>query len=249
MRNLRVAGSFLTRVPLGVGADVSMPAATPWFPAVGSLVGLAGSALWTAGRWAMPTEPAAALTLAGIALITGAFHHDGLADVADAFGGGWTAEQRREILHDSRHGTYGVVSIVVVVLLQWSALVTLDTRGGVAALVAANVLGRSAILAVLLFGTPTPTAGMGANQAAGLSRGGTAVGLVAGGVLGASVLGAAALAAVPAIALTTFAVHALARRKIGGFSGDVLGTVEIVGETAVYLAVAALATHGRPPWL
>lgn len=248
MRDLRVAASFLTRVPLGVGTEVSMPAATPWFPAVGALVGLAGGALWAVARWAMPAPPAAALTLAGMALITGAFHHDGLADVADAFGGGWTPEQRREILHDSRHGTYGVVSLVIVVLLQWSALVTLGAWAGAAALIGANVLGRSAILAVLLVGTPTPTAGLGTNQAAGIPRGATIAGLVAGAALGAAVLGPAALGAVPAVVATTFAVHALARRKIGGFSGDVLGTVEIVGETAAYLAVAALAAHGHPPW-
>ncbi len=248
MRNLRVAGSFLTRVPLHVDGEIDLPAATPWFPIVGLFVGAAGAGAFAGAGELLPPAPSAALALVVTALITGAFHHDGLADIADAFGGGWNVEQRRAILRDPRHGTYGVVSLVLVILVQWSALTGLRQAVGVAALVAAHVLGRAAILGTLLFGRPAAGDGLGADHSAGLRRPATAAGLVVGTVIGGVVLGVGALVAVPLVALAALVVNALARRKIGGFSGDVLGATELIGESTVLLSVAAFAHHGHLPW-
>ena len=68
---------------------------------------------------------AASLTVAFGLLVTGAFHHDGLADIADAFGGGWTVEQRFEILRDSRLGTYGTSALTMALLVEVASLSSL----------------------------------------------------------------------------------------------------------------------------
>lgn len=248
MRNLRVAGSFLTRVPLHVEGTVDVHAATPWFPVVGLAVGSLGAAVYVLALEVLPGGPAAALALVATALVTGAFHHDGLADIADAFGGGWDPDQRIAILKDSRHGTYGVVSLVLDLLVQWSALAALPARWGAAGLIAAHVLARSAILGVLLVGTPARRSGLGTDYAAGLHRGAVTVGLLVGTAIAGVALGPWVLVAAPLVAAGALCVHTLARRKIGGFSGDVLGATEQVGECLVLLAVCAVATAGHVPW-
>lgn len=249
MRNLRVAGSFLTRVPLHVEGTVEVASATPWFPVVGALVGAAGAAVFAAMSELVPSGTAAALALVVTALITGAFHHDGLGDIADAFGGGWTVEQRLSILKDSRHGTYAVVSIVLAVLVQFSALGSLPSAWGAAGVIAANTLGRSAILGILVFGTPAGRPGLGTDYAAGLDRRRVGVGLVAGIAIGAVAIGPWIVVAVAALVGSSLAVHTIARRKIGGFSGDVLGATELVGECVVLVVVAAAHHRGHTLWL
>ena len=246
--NLRVAGSFLTRVPLHVSGDLDLAAATPWFPAVGLLIGVAGAVVVAGGLAVLAPGVAAALGLVATALITGAFHHDGLADIADAFGGGWDRAQRLAILKDSRHGTYGVVSLVLSILVQWSALASLPRPWAIIGLMAAHMLGRAAILGVLLVARPARPEGLGTDYSVGLNRWGCAVAIVVSALLAGVMLGWWVGPTVGAVCLTTGAVVWLAYRKIGGISGDVLGAAEQLAESAVLIVAAAAAHTGRLPW-
>jgi adenosylcobinamide-GDP ribazoletransferase len=107
VRNFRAAVIFLTRVPMTIGRK-GMPElsrSVPWFPAVGALVGLlVGTSYWLLSQ-IVPGSVAATASIALGIIVTGAFHLDGLADVADAFPGAATVERRLEILKDSRLGT------------------------------------------------------------------------------------------------------------------------------------------------
>jgi adenosylcobinamide-GDP ribazoletransferase len=248
IRNLRIALSFMTRVPFHVEGVTDVAPATPWFPIVGVLVGSVGGGVFVGASHLVPSGVAAASAMATTALITGAFHHDGLADIADAFGGGWTPEQRMVILKDSRHGTYGVVSLVLSALVIWSALGSLGPAWGFAGLVAAHTLGRTAILGTLLVARSAGSKGLGTDYAVGLPRRSTLIGMLAGVALTAVVLGVWAAVAVAAVVITTIAVVVLSYRKIGGFSGDVLGAIEQVGECAVLIAISAAALRTPGPW-
>src|SRR5258706_6058489 len=149
MRGLRAAITFLTRVPVG-DCDADIATAPPWFPFVGALVGALVGVVFV-GTWHLVAPAVAAVLAVAVgALVTGAFHHDGLADTADAFGGGWSPAQRLEIMKDSRHGTYGVITIVLVVVAQVTALATLGPAQGFAALVAAHTLRRAGAVALML---------------------------------------------------------------------------------------------------
>ena len=249
MSGFRTAVTFLTRIPIGEGRKPNIEAAPKWFPIIGLLIGAACGSVFAGGSWLAGPLPGAALAIGFGALVTGAFHQDGLADTADAFGGGWTVEQRLEIFKDSRHGTYGVMSLVVVVTLQVTALSTLGMQSGFVALVYAHALGRLGALVVMRSLRPVRPDGLAATlkgsspfQERFVVSALTLLLLIgrakqSGGLI---LLGAATLA--------TLAVGWLSKRKLGGYVGDVLGAVEQVVEVAVLVAAAALQRHSRP-WL
>ena len=247
MSGFRTAASFLTRVPMHPSGDVDMTRATPWFPVVGAAIGAFGGGVFVVASEVLPPGVSAALALVATALVTGAFHHDGLADMADAFGGGWDREQRLAIMKDPRHGTYGVVALVLSVAVQLAALGSLGAVWGFAALVGAHTIGRAAVLVALLTGHPARP-GLGSDHSAGLRRGAVVTGAVAGVVIAAIVLGWWCGLAVLASAVTTAGVLVLARRKIGGYTGDVLGAIEQVCEGAVLVVVAGVSRAGHLPW-
>lgn len=249
LRGLRTAGAFLTRVPLHpADGRVDVAAAVPWFPVVGAVVGLAAGGLYAVVANNVAPLPAAALAYALGVMVTGAFHQDGLADVADAFGGGWDREQRLRILKDSRHGTYGVMSLVVVAAVSVTSLGACPPAWGAAGLVAAHTLGRGGILAALLLGPPATGEGLGAEYARVARRGPLVVGMGGALAVGTLALGPWVVVAAVAGALGVVAVVVLARRKIGGLTGDVLGTAEQAVEAIVLVVTAAVAAHVADPW-
>ena len=235
------ATAFFTRLPVNPEAAGEWRLAdSAWaFPLVGAGIGGAAALALLAQLIGLPGWPAALLSvLAGIAL-TGALHEDGLADTADGFCGGRDREEKLAILRDSRQGTYGVLAIVLSVLLRTAALAAIgDVIHAGLALVAAHAASRAALPAAMIGLTPARHDGLGAM--AGTPR--------AGGAIAAALIGAAtALAALGpvrgAIALClagvmVFATVELARRQIGGHTGDVLGAFQQVGEIVILLAAS-----------
>ena len=82
-------------------------------------------------------------------MLTGAFHEDGLADTADALGRVEHPNERREILKDSRHGSYGVAAMCSTIVLRVVCVASLGPAAAFAGLVAAHTLGRGAAVAVM----------------------------------------------------------------------------------------------------
>jgi adenosylcobinamide-GDP ribazoletransferase len=243
--------SVLTRVPVRTDARASgVPASwVPWFPVVGACVGLVIALVYTAARWLVPPLAAAGLATAAGALVTGAFHEDGLADLADAFGGGRDRDEALRILEDPRLGTYGVVAVVLAVMLRVGAVSALDPRSAMAALPAAHALSRAASAGLLRLMAPA-TAGLGATYASSVTGPQVAGALAAGAALGAAALGPWIVPALAVAAIGPLVVGGLATRKIRGLSGDVLGAAQQVSELACLLAAAALAERGGDglPW-
>jgi adenosylcobinamide-GDP ribazoletransferase len=249
MSGLRTAWIFLTRVPIGDDPHPDVSRAVPWFPLVGAIVGGVAAAVWALSNTVLSPLPSAALAVTAAALLTGAFHQDGLADMADGFGGGWDPEQRLRIMKDSRHGTYGVMALVCVALLQVSALSALGRAQGVAALVAAHTLGRAGAVALLAVARPARDVGLGAGHALAVRRDRAIAGMLAAVAVAVLALGAGALIASVAVVLAVGGCAALSQRKIRGITGDVLGAAEQLGETAALLVAAALAHRGVDfPW-
>ena len=203
LRLLAVAFQFLTRlpvpqVPVGPG---DLRRATAWFPLVGLCVAAAGIAT-RAG--AEPVWGAVAATLAAVVVevaVTGAFHEDGLADACDGLWGGWTPEQRLEIMRDSRLGTYGLLGVAGVLALRVALLAALPFAAFAAATVLGHVLGRASILVMVRLLGPVADRGTGAQVAEPVGTLGTAVAALTVLVVvlaSTSVLGTRALWAVPA---------------------------------------------------
>jgi adenosylcobinamide-GDP ribazoletransferase len=177
--------------------------------------------------------------VAAAIMVTGALHEDGLADTADGLWGGWEPARRLEIMRDSRIGTYGVLALVLAVGLRASLLAGLGLAGFARAVVAAEVLGRAAMVALAGW-LPPAAPGRGA-EATG--RPGTAGILVAAvTTLAAAVAASGWWAPVPlaTAALVTAGCALLFRRRLGGVTGDTLGAAEQVTALAVLAAVTAL---------
>lgn len=193
-----------------------------------------------------PALAAAIAVLAGVA-ITGAFHEDGLADLADA-SGGWTVEQRREILKDSRLGTYGVAAVVGSIALRIVCVATLTPAAAVAGLVAAHTLGRGSAVGVMGADAEPAPAGLGADYTQSVSRHRAGVGVaaalaIAGFATGWWVGPTAVAAAAAAIVVARFA-----RRSIGAITGDALGAIEQVAECLVLVVVSGIAARHTVWW-
>jgi adenosylcobinamide-GDP ribazoletransferase len=222
-------------------------AAALWaFPLVGGLLGLvAAGVLWAAESLGLPATLSAVLALAALALLSGALHEDGLADVADGFGGGGTQARKMEILRDSRIGSYGVIALILAYALRFSALAALPSLGStLAAVIVAQALGRAVIPLAMVISTPARADGLGAS-AGTPSRRMALMTLVVGfactwGALTACGLAALSIAPVLAAIAAALVVSALARRQIGGYTGDVLGAVAVTAECAVLLVLVAL---------
>lgn len=234
---------LLTRLPLPNLPDAAFArqAQSAWaFPLAGLVVAvIAGVIGETLLQMGLGPVPAAGVTVALLALLTGAMHEDGLADTADGLWGGRDPARRLEIMKDSSVGTYGVLALIFSTGLRWSALAVL-LPGGIGALIAAAVLSRAVLPAVM--------AGLPPVRSDGLSRGVGVPGRSA--VIAALFLGAAiALTAtgwalmLPALAalVAVLLVAATARAKIGGQTGDILGATQQMAEIVLLLGFAALA--------
>ncbi|MDP1909865.1 MAG: adenosylcobinamide-GDP ribazoletransferase [Hyphomicrobium sp.] len=243
---IEVAVVFLTRLPLTRSKPIDRGdvARALWSaPIVGGLVGALGGAVYMLfSQLHLPALPAAALAIATTVGITGCLHEDGLADVADGFGGGATRERKLEIMRDSRIGTYGVCALVLSFVLRISALASLRDPGLVfAALIAAQAAARAGLAAFMRYVAAARADGLSASagippRISGIAA--IALGLVA---LSGSFGVTAGLVALVALACLHGAMAWLCQRQIQGQTGDVLGAVEQIGEIAVLLIAAALA--------
>jgi len=216
---------------------------------VGALIGAIVGAVYALMFGLVGPLTASALAISAGALVTGAFHHDGLADIADAFGGGWTIEQRLEILKDSRHGTYGVMSLVCVVAVQVGALAQHDRAQGFAIAIAAHSCARAGAVVLMRFAPRPRGTGLGAEYANGLGAMATAAAALSAVIIGAVALGGLVVIAAAGVVVAVASVALLAWRKIGGVTGDVLGAAEQIAETAVIVCGAAFVRHVDAwPW-
>jgi len=237
---------FLTRVPIRTEEEIPHHRVVPWFPIAGLVIGSTVGAVAATGSELLPPLVTAAVAVTVGLLVTGAFHEDGLADIADAFGGGWTVERRLEILKDSRHGTYGVAALTASVALRIAAGASIPTATALfASFVAAHVLGRSAAVIAMRSAPPATDSGLGVSAAAALKPVPTAAGLASGLAIVSGLVGWWVLPFLAATMVGTAGTVVLARRKIGGLAGDVLGAVEQVVECLVLVTASGLAArHG-----
>jgi adenosylcobinamide-GDP ribazoletransferase len=245
---------LLTRVPMG--RQLLSAAARRWgaafFPVAGALIALPGAALLLIATPVLGDLLAASLALLLTCLLTGALHEDGLADTADALGGGGADRDRvLAILKDSRHGSYGVIALIGSLLIRVAALERLGAAAPVAWLLAA-VLARSAVV-WLMARLPYVTAGAVA-RSGDAARAGTpqlaVATLLALAIVGAPLLlapgdwlsvpaPAALAAAAVGVALATAGAAWLFRRRVGGITGDFLGAAEQVNEALILVVLAA----------
>jgi adenosylcobinamide-GDP ribazoletransferase len=243
LEDLRAAVAFLTRVPMP-HPDGPMPPnfarAHRAFPLVGAIIGMLTGLIYLGFlRIGVPILGAAACALGASAILTGALHEDGLADVADGFGGGRDKAAKLEIMLDSRLGTFGALILLVSFVAKLSALAAMPRGAIVPSLVASHALARG-VLPIMVMTMPYARKEGLAASVGKPNVATTAIAVVLAlliAVLALPWLEALGAALVAGLAAGGMAMLAL--RQIGGQTGDVLGGTEQVAETAILLLLAA----------
>jgi adenosylcobinamide-GDP ribazoletransferase len=235
--DLLVAGALLTRLPLphAPSAAFARQARAGWtYPLIGAGLAALAALVWGVAGWlGWPPLVQAGLTLAALTAMTGALHEDGLADSADGLWGGTDPARRLEIMKDSHIGSYGVLALVFITGLRWLSL----AAAGPWALLASASLSR-AVLPALLHALPLArTTGLARSVGAPPPR--TAIlALTLGTALAWAATGfwLAVLALATCLSVAAL-IGTLARRKIGGVTGDICGATQQLTELAVLLAL------------
>jgi adenosylcobinamide-GDP ribazoletransferase len=238
VRSLLAAIAFLTRIPIGEAAfdanDVAHSAG--WFPLIGALLGAAYSGIAWALEPHLPAVLIAVLLVTVDALATGALHFDGLADMADGFGGGKTRDDVLRIMRDHAIGSYGGLALVLVVALRlaaYSSLLAQPTdRNWMVALIVTPALGRWSIL---LLTAMLPYARQGISVAGYIERQSLVWGTLVVMVILIAAISMRAWIAAGIIVVVTGLFGSYCRRRIGGITGDTLGANLQICESAALI--------------
>ncbi|MDY0014160.1 MAG: adenosylcobinamide-GDP ribazoletransferase [Rhodocyclaceae bacterium] len=248
---LLTALGFFTRIPVPHWVPWSperLNHAARFFPWIGILVGLVGTATFIAAHQVLPTSIAVVLSMAATIRLTGAFHEDGWADAWDGLGGGWEKGQVLEIMKDSRIGAYGTIALVLMLLAKALALMELAGQGPelmASALVAGHALSRLASTSLIHFLDYVREDQTAKSKPLARKLGpGELVVASLGGLLPLLLLPAleAALALAAAILVTLYAARVF-RQRLGGYTGDCLGAAQQGAELAIYLGILAVWSY------
>ena len=267
VRHYLLAVQFFTRIPITgrladwVGFSPTMlRASSAHFPGVGWLVAAVAMLVYAALHVALAPNPlasavaAVACTIATV-LLTGGFHEDGLADVADGLGGSYDCERALDIMKDSRIGAFGALALVLGLLAKCSLLALLGAHSlpaALAALLGGHVLSRWWPLWLVRC---LPHVGDTAkSKSKPLADQISNAALLAAGLWCVAPLvlvwqWQSALWLALAVRCSALAAAHMARRlarRLQGFTGDGLGAVQQLGEVGFYLGAAlALGPLGR----
>lgn len=234
MRGLASATALLT--VLGRGSSPT-PAAAAWFGVVGLGLGAALGGIWWMAALLWPPAVAAAVVLIADLALTGMIHMDGVADAADGLLPHMARQRRLEVMALPDVGAFGVIAVGAVLIARFATLAALRP---------------SPLLLAALWGSGRAAMALGMSSLHYARPGGLAEAFKGGGHRVGPVLAlAAALVAATlwnelagpvsvVISLTVgFGILLLAHRRLGGFTGDVLGAGTVAAETAGLLAAAA----------
>ncbi|MEP6963957.1 MAG: adenosylcobinamide-GDP ribazoletransferase [Polaromonas sp.] len=271
IRQYLLAVQFFTRIPItgrladwvGFSPEL-LRASAAHFPGVGVVVGAVAAAVFALLQAALPDTSFTALVAAvfstiATVLLTGGFHEDGLADVADGLGGSYDRERALDIMKDSRVGAFGAMALVLALLCKVALLALLGSVEGLpvaleaspfngwyvcAALWTGHIVSRG--LPLVMIRRLAHVGDTAKSKSKPLADQISSAGLLIAffWCFAALALSSLGLNAINLIVGCSFAVLALLamlrlfKRRLQGFTGDCLGATQQVCEIAFYLGLA-----------
>jgi adenosylcobinamide-GDP ribazoletransferase len=237
---MRRAVSFLT--PFGRAATPENTTLA-WFPIVGALIGFAVGGLWWLAAKVWLRLIAGAIAVAADLALTGLLHFDGLADAGDGLLAPLTRERRLAAMADPAIGAFGALTVGAVLLLRFGAFASLRPSPlAIAGLWCASRTAMVAITEALPYARPDGLVqsflGARSTHQRGVLRASVVVGIALSAALVLLARGMRGLAALGAELIAIVLVALFSRRRLGGYTGDVLGAAGVVGETIGLLALA-----------
>jgi adenosylcobinamide-GDP ribazoletransferase len=236
--DLLAAFAFLTRLPTPRYSHdaLTLARASKFFPLVGLVLTIPAYAVYLllSGHAATPVR--CVLVLCLLIFMTGGLHEDGLADVADGFGGGWTRDRALEIMRDSRIGTYGALALILSVMVRFVLLTSLNPERFWPYLASAQILCRWSTLPLsFLLPAARRAEGKGASIAQKVSRPSFVFGTILMVVLCVPLLKLDFWAPLLSSIVVVFLSASYYRHRIGGLTGDCFGATNQLVEIAIYL--------------
>ena len=242
-----LALSFFTRLPVPKSMHYSealLNKANRYFSLVGLVTGGLLALSYACFSIFSPTNIAILLTMAISLLLTGAFHEDGLADMADGIGGAFAIEKRLIIMKDSRIGTYGAVTLVIALLLKFTLLMNIaenDSNHLLLAIVLAEVLSR-AVAGSLISSMPY-VSDIEQSKSKPLAQAQSISELALLLLIGITPLIFYSGEVIFTLLIVLVFFRSLFKRwlmaKIGGFTGDCLGAGQQLSELLIYLTLVS----------
>jgi len=220
-----------------------------YFPLIGLIIGLALVGLNWLFRLFLPPMVINALLLVSLAVISGALHLDGFIDSCDGIAGHKSVEDRWRVMHDSRVGAFGIVSVVLLLLVQYALLNSIPGNLMPFALLMMPLLSRWAMVyAVFAYPYARPS-GLGKLFKDEVTWWGLllatlitmAIVLALSWLVGAGYFYLSGLAIIISTWVVVTIVAAYLRRKFSGLTGDSYGTISEIAEVTVLLLVVLLA--------
>ncbi len=234
----------LTALRIWGKEDGTFASSLSYFGAVGLVIGVLQYLLALAFFSFLPPFSLASILIVFHLLVTRAFHLDGLADMADGFGGGWTKDRIAEIMKDSRVGAFGAISVAALLIVKCAGLTDLLSDERLLYLLYVPVFSRTALVLtarVFPYAFEQGTAGEIINGARWLHVFFNLL-ISSALILLLSFESYAHLFILLAVAIAAQMIVAFkSTGKIGGISGDILGASLEVSEAALYIAIAFFA--------
>ena len=226
--------------------DRDFGAALGWFPVVGLLIGGVLLLLDRILAPLLPPMPTAALLLAALALLTGGLHLDGLADTADGLAVQGDRATRLGVMSEGNIGPAGVMALALVLLVQWSALVSLEPSLRASGLLIAPSLARWSATPVAMLFRPARPRGIGHALQQGVWPFAAPFSTALMVVIAVALFGVAGLALPLIAAVSALAIAGATSRMLDGVTGDTFGASIEVAQAAVLIALVIAGGRG---WL
>ncbi|MBI9065918.1 MAG: adenosylcobinamide-GDP ribazoletransferase [Salinivirgaceae bacterium] len=232
---------FYTRFPVPKSTGFSnenLNRATKYFPLIGYIVGGLGALVFFAANQFLSVQISIIASLCLMILATGAFHEDALADFCDGFGGGYGVENILKIMKDSHIGTYGTVGLILLLFSKFALLTEVDVKTIPILIIVGHVVSRVNTV-ILIFSSSYVRDSYG-SKSKPVGEKHKNVDLVVALFIGLVPLFLLPLYCIPVILLVLSAIFLYFRyyihKKIGGYTGDVLGALQQFSEVGIYVS-------------
>ena len=243
---------FLTTIPLPWLREVSpedLARSTVYFPVVGLIIGLILAGLnWLLGLF-LPPDWVNVLLIIFLVVITGALHLDGLVDTCDGIAGHRTPEERWQVMHDSRAGSFGIIGVCCLLLLKYISLNNVPQSVMLTSLVLMPVLSRWAMVYAIFAYPYAKPSGLGKVfkdatnwpklVMATLITLALAIALTA--AMEVTLAAWAGLIIMLAIWVIVMLMATYLKRKFSGLTGDTYGAINEVAEVCVLILICPFA--------
>ncbi len=245
---LLAALQLLTVIPIKRGfTDKQLRWTTGYFPLVGAVIGLVLAGLNYVLGLVLPPSVVNVLLIVSLVVVTGALHLDGLIDTCDGLAAHRSPEERRQVMHDSRTGGFGVVGAVLLLLVKYVLLNNVPQDSMMMTLILMPAVSRWAVVYTIFAHPYANPSGLGKSFKQGTRWPQLLLATVIALAMAAGLFRLAGLVIVCGVLLLTVVIAAYLRWKLDGLTGDTYGAINEIAEAGV-LAMLVLMSHNQWLW-